>query len=172
MIRIISTSRELRIVRMLIIIVMAGLILSGISALPIETELQKAEEVANQLGWDNSLTSWILLCQEGITATNRKYPFIAYGTDWLAFAHFVIAIAFLGPLMEPLRNKWVITFGVIAAVLIIPFAFTAGAVRGIPLFWRLIDCSFGIVGGCLLAICLRRINRIERRVAFRRYPEG
>ena len=30
---------------------------------------------------------------------------IAYGTDWLAFAHITIAVAFLGPLKDPVRNR-------------------------------------------------------------------
>jgi hypothetical protein len=32
--------------------------------------------------------------QEAIARTNREYPFLAYGTDWLAFARLVIAVAF------------------------------------------------------------------------------
>jgi hypothetical protein len=40
----------------------------------------------------------------------------------------------------------VIEFGVIACILIIPFAMIAGHFRGMPFWWRLIDCSFGIIG--------------------------
>jgi hypothetical protein len=50
----------------------------------------------------------------GVSETYRLYPFIAYGTDWLAFAHIVIAVAFWGPLKNPVRNVWVIEFGMIA----------------------------------------------------------
>ncbi|MDB6032636.1 MAG: hypothetical protein JWM16_2974, partial [Verrucomicrobiales bacterium] len=32
----------------------------------------------------------------------------------------------------------------IACVAIIPYAFVFGAVRQIPIWWRLIDCSFGV----------------------------
>jgi hypothetical protein len=80
------------------------------------------------------------------TATNAHYPFLAYGTDWLAFAHLVIAVAFIGPYFDPIRNKWVITFGLIACVGVIPLALIAGPIRGIPFGWRLIDCSFGVCG--------------------------
>ncbi|SCF41963.1 hypothetical protein [Micromonospora mirobrigensis] len=31
-----------------------------------------------------------------------------YGTDWLAFAHLVLAVAFWGPLRDPVRNVWVV----------------------------------------------------------------
>jgi hypothetical protein len=39
---------------------------------------------------------------------------------------FVLAILFIGPLRDPVKNKWVIEFGVIACILIIPFAMIAG----------------------------------------------
>ena len=94
--------------------------------------------------------------------TNKEYPFLAYGYDWLAFAHFVLAILFIGPLKDPVRNKWVIEFGMIACVLIIPFAFIAGHFRGIPIGWRLIDCSFGVIGLIPLSICLGKITQVEK----------
>jgi hypothetical protein len=88
--------------------------------------------------------------------------FLAYGTDWLAFAHLVIAVAFIGPLRDPVRNKWVLTFGVIACAGVVPLALIAGCVRGIPFYWRLIDCSFGVFGVVPLLICLSYVRRLER----------
>jgi hypothetical protein len=67
-------------------------------------------------------------------------------------AHFVLAILFIGPLRDPVKNIWVIQFGLIACALVIPFAFVAGHFRGIPIGWRLIDCSFGVTGFALLWI--------------------
>jgi hypothetical protein len=96
-----------------------------------------------------------------IADTSEKYPFLFYGYDWLAFAHFVLAILFFGPYRHPVRNKWVIEFGMIACLLIIPFALIAGQFRGIPIGWRLIDCSFGILGIVPLSVCLSKINKIE-----------
>jgi hypothetical protein len=67
-------------------------------------------------------------------------PFIACGTDWLAFAHLVIAIAFWGPVRDPVRNIWVVQFGMTACLAVV-----AGPVRGIPWWWwQLIDISFGV----------------------------
>jgi hypothetical protein len=86
---------------------------------------------------------------------------MAYGTDWLAFAHIVIAVAFVGPYIDPIRNKWVISFGLVACAGVIPLALIAGYVRGIPLPWRFIDCSFGIVGSIPLIICRRSILALE-----------
>ncbi len=86
---------------------------------------------------------------------------ISYGYDWLAFAHIVIAIAFLGPLQNPVRNIWIIEFGCIACVLIFPVAMIAGHVRDIPFFLRLIDCSFGVLGLIPLVICYRKTKVLE-----------
>jgi len=44
-------------------------------------------------------------------------------------------------------------FGLIACALIIPYAFIFGGIRGIPIWWRLIDCSFGIFGAIPLWFC-------------------
>ena len=42
-----------------------------------------------------------------------------------------------------------------------PFAFIAGAVRGIPLYWRLVDCLFGFAGGLVLLFCYRDIRKLQ-----------
>ncbi len=94
--------------------------------------------------------------------TNAFYPFLAYGTDWLAFAHLVIAVAFIGPYVDPVRNKWVITFGLIACAGVVPLALIAGAIRGIPLYWRAIDSGFGILCCIPLLICRRHIRTVEQ----------
>jgi hypothetical protein len=83
-----------------------------------------------------------------------------YGTDWLAFAHMMIAVAFIGPFRDPLRNVWVIDFGIIACVAVVPTAMIAGALRGIPLWWRLIDCSFGLFGIMPLLAARCYVNRL------------
>jgi hypothetical protein len=110
------------------------------------------------------LGPWIDRVNEGLSATNARYPFLAYGTDWLAFAHLVIAVAFIGPFIDPVRNKWVIRFGLIACAGVAPLALIAGPIRGIPLGWRLIDCSFGVIGSIPLLICRRSILALERGV--------
>lgn len=60
-----------------------------------------------------------------------------------------------------MRNKWVLQFGAIACIGVVPLALIAGPIRGIPPYWRLIDCSFGIVGIVPLLICLRYVREIE-----------
>ena len=137
---------------------MVSLFLSGLTAIPLEAELAfltRCFPVGTGIG------NWLDRVYMALVETNRKHPFIAYGFDWLAFAHFVLAILFIGPYRDPVKNKWVIEFGMIACILIIPFAFVAGHFRGIPMGWILIDCSFGVVGLFPLAICLKKIRLME-----------
>jgi hypothetical protein len=151
--------RQTIIIRRWIIFFMISLFVSGLTAMPAETELAFLSRCFSP---DTMLGAWIDKVYRGVANTNKDYPFIAYGYDWLAFAHFVLALLFIGPLRNPVRNKWVIEFGMIACLLIIPFALIAGHIRGIPLWWRFIDCSFGIIGLLPLNICLRNINRLEK----------
>jgi hypothetical protein len=108
------------------------------------------------------LLQWLERVSAALSATNGKYPFLAYGTDWLAFAHLVIAVAFIGPWRDPVRNRWVLQFGLIACAGVIPLALIAGQIRGIPLGWRMIDCSFGVLGAIPLLACLRWTRALEQ----------
>ncbi len=80
-----------------------SLFISGATALPLQTELDAIVKFLG--GVDSAHASgfafWILKVREALNDTYAKYPFIAYGTDWLAFGHFVIAIAFVGALRDP-----------------------------------------------------------------------
>src|SRR5688572_15779940 len=147
-----SPEQRLRIIRACLVIVILGLVVGGATAIPLETELRLVSRYVDH--------PWITKVRDALVDTYAKYPFIGYGTDWLAFGHFVIAIAFLGPWRDPVKNKWVVEFGMIACVLIIPYALVMGEVRGIPWGWRLIDCSFGVVGIIPLWLCRRLIGRL------------
>ena len=138
----------------------AALVLSGVTAFALESELGWLDDYFYKS--NNSFSSWIHKVFESLRNTNEKYPFLAYGYDWLAFAHLVIAIAFIGVLQDPVRNKWIVQFGRIACIMIFPLAFIAGMIRGIPVFWRLIDCCFGIFGLIPLTICYRKIEKLEK----------
>lgn len=156
----------LRRIRFMLAIFIFGLVLSGVTAFPLTAEL---EFLARQLGIADRAVptehegyrAWITTVRNALREVDSKYPFIAYGTDWLAFAHLVIAIAFVGPWLDPARNKWVIQWGVINCVAIIPLALICGEIRGIPWGWRAIDCSFGVFGVVPLLFCLRWIRKLE-----------
>jgi hypothetical protein len=158
---------HLRVVRVWLAVFMVGLVLSGVTAFPLAHEVEWLDREVHapalrDVATTMHLQAWIERVDHGWQETNNKYPFLAYGTDWLAFAHLVIALAFIGPWIDPVRNRWVITFGLIACVGVIPLALIAGAVRGIPWGWRLIDCSFGVVGSLPLLVCRHHILAIER----------
>src|SRR5580692_9441260 len=162
-----TSSDYVRRIRFWLAIFIAGLFFSGVTAFPLQTELGwlvsflhsvTLRPIAESAG----ILLWIERVNEGLSSTNAQYPFLAYGTDWLAFAHLVIAVAFIGPYIDPVRNKWVITFGLIGCAGVVPLALIAGAIRGIPPPWRLIDCSFGVVGAIPLLLSLKSIHALER----------
>jgi hypothetical protein len=136
-----------------------GLALSGITAFPIETELSLL--VQSTQSTHGLLHQWLNTIYGAVKYVDQNYPYLSYGTDWLAFAHLLLAVLFTGPLKNPLKNSWVVEFGIIAAIAIFPLAFIAGEIRGIPVFWRLIDCSFGVVALTVLLPCYRMIKKME-----------
>lgn len=138
---------------------MIMLFISGVTAMPAEWELSIAIRFFDESSF---IGGWLNDIYIAVKDTNEKYPYLFYGYDWLAFAHLVLAIVFIGPYKDPVKNKWVIEFGAIACLLVIPFACIAGYFLGIPFWWRLIDCSFGILGLIPLGICYNKINEIEK----------
>lgn len=100
---------------------------------------------------------WINHVKAGLEAAP---PFLHYGTDWLAFAHIVIGLAFIGPYRDPVRNIWVIQWAMLCCIAVIPLALIAGPIRGIPFWWQLIDISFGVFGIIPLWIVHRKIKTL------------
>jgi hypothetical protein len=153
-------------IRFWLILFVIGLLVSGVTAFPLESESRLLVNVLHS-DWSPAteqlpgLVSWIDRVHDGLVQTNREYPFIAYGTDWLGFAHLVIAVAFWGPIKDPVRNIWVVQFGMIACLAVIPLALIAGSIRGIPWWWQLIDMSFGIFGIVPLLFAYREIGRFS-----------
>jgi len=153
-------------IRAWLVLFIVGLVLSGITAFPLQRELVVLNHLFGvpaipPVGGEPALHAWLRRVLDALTATDRDYPFLAYGTDWLAFGHLAIAVAFLGPLRDPVRNRWVLVFGLIACAGVIPLALIAGEIRGIPIYWRVIDCSFGVFGAIPLLLCLRWVRQIE-----------
>ncbi|MFN0030751.1 MAG: hypothetical protein ACKVOR_01180 [Flavobacteriales bacterium] len=147
-------------IRTLIIAFVICLVISGITAFPVETLLGWGME--HKHWFTERIQNFLAMIYEGIKDTNARYPYIAYGFDWLAFAHIVIGLAFIGPWRNPVKNIWVIEWAMMCCVAIFPLAFICGPIRGIPLFWTLIDCSFGFFGIIPLWICWRWIKRYEQ----------
>jgi hypothetical protein len=159
-----NTHILMRRIRCLLILFVTGLLLSGLTAFPLKIEV----DILNGLFGRGSsfedfwpeMARWISRVHAGISEVHQRHLFISYGTDWLAFAHIVIAIAFIGAIRDPLRNIWVVEFGMIACVLVVPFALIVGGFRGIPIFWRFIDCSFGVLGIMPLWVARRYTRKL------------
>jgi len=153
-------------IRWMLALFLLGLVLSGLTAFPLEGEISL---VARWFGVSEEVPPaayggvqrWIATVHQGIRDTHARYPFMAYGTDWLAFAHLVIAVAFIGPLCDPVRNLWVLSFGLIACVLVVPVALICGPIRGIPWYHQLVDCSFGVAGFIPLWFCRKWACELE-----------
>jgi hypothetical protein len=144
-----------------------GLVVSGLTAFPL---LHEIRVIADIVGIDDvsrwteysGLRKWVAYICYGLERTYADFPFVGYGTDWLAFGHLVIALFFVKPWLEPGRHDWVLRCGILSCVAVVPFAIICGEIRGIPLFWRAIDCSFGVVGLVPLFYCLRLSSVLKR----------
>lgn len=156
---------KLRRIRLVLVFFAVALVLSGLTAFPLEWEVNllakmcgaaDASTPEQYTGW----LHWLVKVRNGLGATYADYPFMAYGTDWLAFSHLIIAVFFVGAIRDPVRNVWVIQAGMIACGLVIPLALICGPLRGIPFYWRLIDCLFGVIGIVPLWLAWRWIREL------------
>jgi hypothetical protein len=80
-------------IRVWLVVFVVGLVVSGVTAFPLVTETRLLAELLHAVPAPDGLVAWIDRVHAGLAATGRDHPFIAYGTDWLAFAHLVIAVA-------------------------------------------------------------------------------
>lgn len=152
--------------RLIMTLFIVGLVLSGVTAFPLLAELRLLTyffgvgDATSPEGY-TGLQHWLLTIRFGLEDTYARYPWNAYGTDWLAFGHIIIALFFIGPWIDPVRNIWVVKVGLAACVLVLPLALICGPSRGIPFYWQLIDCSFGIIGAIPLLYCLRLTRQLR-----------
>lgn len=146
-------------IRRWIVLFIIFLILSGITAFPVETELSFL--IKHTSSFPEFMQLWLSKIYNAVKETNANHVQLAYGIDWLAFAHIVIATAFIGPLIDPVKNIWVIQFGMIACIMVFPLALIAGPIRQIPFYWQMIDCSFGVLGFIPLYMTYKLIKRLE-----------
>lgn len=143
-----------------------GLFISGATALPIRTEVALGARI---LGEDFSaggsmppqVAAWLRVVRHAVENTASQAPLMFYGTDWLAFGHFVIGLAFFGAVRDPVRNRWLYQFGIMACAAVPIWALVFGHLRGIPGWWRMIDAAFGVVGFIPMWLCHRWVSRLE-----------
>jgi len=151
-------------IRCSILMVIVGLVISGVTAFPLLHELNLLSEwiAGGSLApaAHTGFVKWILTVREGLEVTYARYPFIAYGTDWLAFGHLMIALFFILPWRDPVRYEGVLKIGVVISLMIFPLALICGPIRGIPFWWRMIDCSFGVLCIPPLWYALRKVREL------------
>ena len=146
--------------------VMLGLFVAGVTAFPLLLEIDLISRWLIGPGGSldpsdyRGIVAWVLTVREGLETTYAAYPWVAYGTDWLAFGHLMIMLFFVLPYRDPVRYEGVMWIGIWASLLVFPLAFVCGPLRGIPWYWQLIDCSFGIVCIAPLWIALRETKKL------------
>ncbi|RYD80854.1 MAG: hypothetical protein EOP53_07450 [Sphingobacteriales bacterium] len=150
-------------IRLIILFIVFAIIISGVTAFPVETELQWLLNHPSLV--PGFAEDWLKKVHAALVETNHKYPMLAYGFDWLAFAHIVIAMAFIGPFKDPVKNEWIIDWAMLACLAVFPLAFIAGPIRQIPMFHIIIDCAFGFFGIIPLYICKRWIQQLKKQKA-------
>jgi hypothetical protein len=144
-------------IRTFLLLFIVLLLLSGITAFPIRTEIAFLNRHLHS--FPVFFGEWISRLNGTITATPE---IMLYGTDWLAFAHIIISLFFIPVFLDPVKHKANVAIGMAACLGVFPLAFICGPVRGIPLFHQLLDCGFGIGGMIFLLAIYRWISRLEK----------
>ena len=147
-------------IRMAILITIIGLLLNGVSAIFLKGELHVLMSKADAM--PSFMRDWFTYTSKGLNATNSQYPFMRYGFDWLAFAHLFIAIAFIGPLQDPVKNEWIVRWGMIVSAISVVMAFGWERVRAIPLWWSCIDALVAVAAFVILWLCNRWIQQLKQ----------
>jgi hypothetical protein len=145
-------------IRINILLFSVLLILSGVTAFPLKMETQFLVNIGSI--FPEVLQNWILTVHKSVSATPDV---VLYGTDWLAFAHLVIALFFIPVYLDPVKYKINLIMAMTACAGVFLLAFICGPIRGIPFFHQLIDCSFGLIGFLLLFYVYKRINILEQQ---------
>jgi hypothetical protein len=151
--------RDLRCIRRWLAFFVIALVVSGLTAVPLVWLTGLLQACTEEIG--GPLHQWASHAADAVAHVDATYPILFYGTDWLAFAHVVIGLAFIGPWRDPVRNKWVVEWGLLCCGLVVLLAFAWAPVRDIPFFWRCVDASFGVFGAVPLWLVLKRIRKLE-----------
>ena len=151
-------------IRLCLALLILGLLVTGLASFPLVRETQALLDLlarSAHFGAGSPLFEWILRVHLALAATAVTAPFLAYRNDALALAYLLFAILFFGPYRDPVRNQWVINFGLIACAGILLLAFIAGPLRGIPVFWRFVNAAFAVACALPLLLCRHYLNLLK-----------
>lgn len=151
-------------IRALLILFIIGLIFSFQMILFVEPEIvwiSKTFGTESTLGqFLPAVAQWVEVLELSITDTYAKYPAIAYCMDYLALSQLVIALFIAGAVKDPVKNIWIINAALLSCIIMLPFAYLSGCIRGIPTFLTTVDASFAILGIIPLLIAKYYIKAI------------
>ncbi|MCB9262838.1 MAG: hypothetical protein H6607_10730 [Flavobacteriales bacterium] len=146
-------------IRILTVIIQLGLLIAGLTGFFVP---QGMDLLTNSFFIKIPvLADWLPFVKQGVSVVDNQYPFIWYGTDWMVFAHILLAILYIGLYNDPIKNEWLATFGLISSAAVFPLAFIMGSVRHIPFVWQLFDCSFGLIAGILFVFIKLNTNKLK-----------
>jgi hypothetical protein len=151
-------------IKRLVFLFIIALLISGVTAFFLESELQF---IISNFSFGRYINSWLYKVCNALIEINDSYPFLSYGFDWLAFGHIIIAMFYIEVYKRPIENRWVLRYGMYACILILPTAFIAGYFREIPILWQIVDCSFGVFGFTLLYIIYRKIEAFKKSIDYK-----
>ncbi len=151
-----KTSASIKNIRRVVIVFIVLLALSGITAFPLVTEVDFM--FAHIHSFPLFFHEWIRKVYESVHQTPS---IVLYGTDWLAFAHIIIGLFFVGVYQNPVRNKFIVNVGIVACIAVFPLAFICGPIREIPFYHQIIDCCFGLFGVIPLLYIRYQIRQLE-----------
>jgi hypothetical protein len=143
-------------------IVAFGLFVSGVTIWPVIWELKTAVKVV----WGDTtptlaIHKFVLTAIDGIQEIQREQPFMIYAADWLAFALIVLSILFVGAMKDPVRNIWVVKFGLLCCFLSPILAIICIPIRQMPLSWFWCDFIFTPLAALPLWIAWRDLKKAE-----------
>lgn len=151
-----KTKASIKNIRRVVIVFIILLALSGITAFPLVTEVDFMLKHINS--FPAFFHDWIRTVYESV---HKTPSIVLYGTDWLAFAHIIIGLFFVGVYQNPVRNKFIVNVGIVACMAVFPLAFICGPIRDIPIYHQIIDCCFGLFGVIPLLYIRYQIRMIE-----------
>ncbi|MCX6182585.1 MAG: hypothetical protein NT150_11735 [Bacteroidetes bacterium] len=140
----------------------AVLVISGLCYFSLPFLSKKILGLSNSIGVRGEFYSFASKLSQAATYNSSHYPFMGYSTDLLGFAHLMFALLFVGPILDPDKNEYVVRFGLIVCLLLVPTVLVAGWVREIPMIWIIINCFFGIFGFLLLYKVFKMIKANQK----------
>ena len=159
-------NNTLKKIRIYLVLFFLGILFSLHTVLFVEVE---TEFFARHQGSGTSMeqklpvvSDWIENLYVSVKETYTNYPVMAYCMDWLSYACVVFAIFLIGAIKDPVKNIWIIQVFMLACVLAAALPFIAGPFRGVPIFWRCLDGSFGLIGFLVLLMPYRLTKKLAQ----------